>query len=68
MSKVYSAEDSKLGLQVALKILTRDLTKNREHLPRLKREARSHKRDFDISASNSLCTSQTIADNIGDRF
>ena len=41
MGVVYLAEDTKLGRQVALKILTSDLTDNPESLQRFGREARA---------------------------
>jgi serine/threonine-protein kinase len=41
MGEVYLADDTKLGRQLALKILARDLTENPEHLQRFEREARA---------------------------
>jgi serine/threonine protein kinase/CheY-like chemotaxis protein len=41
MGKVYLAEDLNLGRQLAIKVLTEELTRNSEHLRRFEREARA---------------------------
>ncbi len=64
MGKVYLAEDLSLGRQVAVKVLTPELTNNPEHLRRFEREARA------ASALNhpNILTVHEIGESDGTNF
>ncbi len=62
MGKVYRAHDTKLQRDVAIKVLSDDITQNRKHLERFEREARalaqlSHS---NILAIHDLCTDDGV--------
>jgi serine/threonine protein kinase len=54
MGEVYRAADTKLGREVALKVLPADMARDPDRLPRFQREARA------VAALNNLTSSPFI--------